>query len=101
AKEVFVRESDVHGGGAALGHGLPWRIGVVVSVYLAQQVGVLIKCLLRSERFERIAEAAIFVTLIQAVVQAGDIEAGLEPRFFGLFVESFFVLGEGVGPLAV
>jgi hypothetical protein len=32
-------------------------------------------------------------------VEAGDIEPGLEARFFGRFVERFFVLGEGIGPV--
>jgi hypothetical protein len=39
--------------------------------------------------------------LVETVVEASDIEAGLEPWFFGRFVEGFFVLGEGVGPAAV
>lgn len=101
AEEVFIGQGDVHGRGTALGHGLPWRVGVVVSLDFAQEVGVLVERLGGGKRAERIAEAAIFVTLVEAVVEAGDVETGLEAWFFRRFVEGFFVFGEGVGPFTV
>ena len=65
---------------------------------LAQQVAVQVERLLRPQRAQRFAEAAVVVALLQAVVQPGDVEPGLQRAVFRIFVQRFFVQRQRIGP---
>ncbi len=69
-----------------------------MSVDLAQEIGIKFQRLLRPQRPERLAEAAVVVPLFQAVMQPGHIEPGLQGAIFRIFVQRFFVFASARRP---
>jgi hypothetical protein len=100
SEELRIAQRDVEALGTTARQDLPGRLGVVVGADFCEEVAVQLEGVARTERVHRVAEAAIVVSLLEAVVQSGQVESARKDGVVRMLAEGLVVVREGFGPAA-